>query len=310
MRLIKFSGVLKEVVDNNKGQDLIAFLGNKLNIPHYKAKILAERLNCDFDLAGLSKLELRQTSLRMPREVAEKKTNKFNIYALDEISGREFELFLKWLFEEMGFKVELTKIVADSGVDLVVSKDEEKIAIQAKRYKREIKVGNNTILKTHGGRDIYRCKKSIVVTTSYFTNQAISDAQKLGIELWDRDVLSAKIDAINNKTKSIDDKTDFPDYKNSLFKSLLELDEMKIFYVEQKENGKYDVHRHGIRYPLLTFEVQALNSVTRCELRIKDNKPVKENDGELILWSKRGYLYGLTGLSAYKRIVKYLSAFL
>jgi HJR/Mrr/RecB family endonuclease len=310
MNSVKFNGVLKEVVDHYNEQDLATFLKGRLKIPDYKAQLLAERLNNTFDFAGMVELANRKNSISSIPRIEEKKANKFNIYALDEISGREFELFLKWLFEEIGFKVELTKIVADSGVDLVLSKDDEKIAVQAKRYRREIKVSNNTILKTHGGRDIYGCSKSIVVTTSYFTPQAVNDAKKLNVELWDRDSLSAKIDSINSATKTLQEKPRFPEYNNSLFKSLLALNEMGIFYVETKENGKYDIHRHGLRFPLVSFQVQALNRVTRCVLRIKDNKPIGECDSELIIWSKRGYVYGLQGASAYKKIVRYLSDFL
>ena len=209
----------------------------------------------------------------------------------------------------MGYKVELTKIIADSGVDLVVSDEHEKIAVQAKRYSRETKVSNQTILKTHGGRDIYGCQRSIVITTSYFTPKAIQDAEKLKIEIWNRDYLAATIEKINEKTKSLNEKPHFPAYHESLLKSIHALEKMEIFYFEEKENGKSNLYRHGIHHPLLTFYEKSLNNVSKCVFRIKDKKPVGEKEGNVIIFTVRGYTYGTDGKEAYQKIINYLSEF-
>ena len=217
---------------------------------------------------------------------------------------------MKWLFEEMGYSVDMTKITADSGVDLIVNKDNEKIAVQAKRYKKTTRISNNVILKTHGGKDLYSCNKSMVIATSYYTEQAIKDARKLHIELWDRNVLSAKIDEINEKVKKLNEKIHFPKYNGSLLKSLLNLEKMRIFVVEKKSNGKYDIHRHGIRYPVLSFQTRGLNTVTRCVFRIKKNQPVGEYEGDVLIRSDRHFRYGPIGEPAYKRVIEYLRQFL
>jgi hypothetical protein len=210
----------------------------------------------------------------------------------------------------MGFSVQLTKLVADSGVDLVLSKDNKKIAVQAKRYKRNIKVSNSTVLKTHGGRDIYGCDESLIVTTSYFTTQAIEDAKKLGIILWDRDDLSAKIDSINEKINSIRAKPVFPAFHLSLYKSLLSLHQFGgVFFIESKENGKYHIHRHGIRYPLVSFQARGLNKVTKCVLRMRGNKPVRENEGAVLIYSDSHYTYGSEEV-AYTKVIECLNQFL
>ena len=308
---VKFSGLLKEVVDNYSSIDLVKFLEQRLNIPEYKAKELAERMECNFNLKTISEIRKKRLEFSVLKEIEAKGSEiKFNIYALDSLSGKEFEYFLKWLFEEMEYNVELTKDTADSGVDLIVIKNKEKVAVQAKRYSRNMKVSNAVILKTHGGRDVYSCKKSIVITTSFFTRHAIEDAKKLSIELWDRDTLSAKIDEINEKIKTSQQKTQFPPYQNSLLKSLLNLEQTGIFIVERKQNGKYDVHRHGIRHPILSFQVRGLSTVTRCVFRIENNKPVGEYEGHTLIRSDRHYRYGPDGEQAYKQIINYLSQFL
>jgi len=312
MENVKFNGLLGEILDRYGNIDLVQFLEKRLDIPEYKAKALAERIEGNFNLKTAYELKEKSQELR-PRGNEEKEAAKpagINIYALDNLSGREFEYFLKWLFEGMGYSVQLTKITADSGVDLVVNRDNEKIAVQAKRYKRTMKISNNVILKTHGGKDIYGCSKSMVVATSYFTEQAVKDAKKLNIELWDRDTLSAKIDGINEKVKESQEEVHFPKYKGSLLKSLLGLENMGIFVVERKDNGKYDIHRHGIRYPVLSFQTRGLNTVTRCVFRIKNNRPVGEYEGYALIRSDRHFRYGPHEEQAYQKVVEYLRQFL
>jgi hypothetical protein len=312
MEQVKFNGLLGEILDSYDGIDLVKFLEQRLNIPEYKAKVLAERIEGNFNFKMLYELRKRDQELKLSKEEPKEdiEPSRVSIYALDNLSGREFEYFLKWLFEEMDYSVELTKLTADSGVDLVAVKDNEKIAVQAKRYKRTMKISNNVILKTHGGKDIYGCSKSMVVATSYFTEQAIKDAKKLNIELWDRDTLSAKIDRINEKIKESQEEVHFPNYAGSLLKSLISLENMGIFVVERKGNGKYDIHRHGIRYPVLSFQTRGLNTVTRCVFRIKNNTPIGEYEGYALIRSDRHFRYGPRDEQAYQKVIEYLRQFL
>ncbi len=311
MEFVKFSGLLKDILENYSSIDLTDFLQHRLNIEKYKAQLLAERIERKFDLKISHMIEEKNKELKTKDNVGERDVtpSKINIYALDSLSGREFEFFLKWLFKEMGFDVKLTKITADSGVDLVVAKQDEKTAVQAKRYRRDVKVSNGVVLKTHGGRDVYHCSRSIVITTSYFTKQAMEDARKLNIELWDRDMLSANIDSINEKMKGARQKAQFPKYKGSLLKSLLDLGEMGVFTIERKENDKYDIHRPGIKPPLLSFQARG-PYVTRCVFRIRGNEPVGEYEGRVLIKSDRHYIHGPSGERAYEGIVAYLSDFL
>jgi HJR/Mrr/RecB family endonuclease len=312
MDYLKFEGILEKIRENySEGFDIGAFLQKELNIPKIKADLLAEKIKELVDFDTILKDDTKSADEMIPNETKGKNALKFNIYSLDNLSGKEFEEFLKWMFQELGFSVELTKVTADSGVDLVLKKDKEKIAVQAKRYNRNTKVSNEVVLKTYGGMGVYKCHKSIIITTSYFTNQAKSDAQKLEIELWDREYLSSKIDEINNKLANNIHKIEFPDYKGSLHKSLLNLKSMGIFEIEKKEGGKYDVYRHGIKYPVLSFR-ESFNNITHLSFRIKKNEQIPEygSDSWSLISSDRGSVYGPTGQSAYEQIVQYLSQFI
>lgn len=310
MDYVKFNGVLEEALEKYPNIDLAKFLEQKLNIPEHKAKELTTRIEREYHpeiAARLRQNKEKPIDAKEPTNVEH--SPRVNIYSIDSLSGKEFERFLKWLFEELGYQVQPGKYVSDSGVDLVATRDKEKIAIQAKRFQRSIKVSNSVILKTHGGMDVYDCKRSIVITTSYFTQQAKSDARKLDIELWDRDTLAAKIDEINNRIVNQEAKPCFPSYKGSLLKSLISLEETGEFIVERKENGKYDLHLPGVKFPLISFQAR-LNDVTKCVYRIKNNEPVGEYDGFALIKSDRNNKYGPDGKQAYELIIKYLAPFL
>ncbi|MBP2017822.1 restriction system protein [Symbiobacterium terraclitae] len=120
--------------------------------------------------------------LRPAREMAQ----------LDRMSGEEFEQFLRVLFERKGFKVALTPASGDYGVDLILTRPGtgERIAVQAKRYDRRNSVGVRAVQEVYSGKDYYDCARAIVVTTSYFTENAKESARKLGVYLIDRDHLT------------------------------------------------------------------------------------------------------------------------
>ena len=55
---------------------------------------------------------------------------------VDLLNGFEFEFFLKLLFQKMGYKVINTNLSSDQGADLIISRVNSKIAIQAKNYRK------------------------------------------------------------------------------------------------------------------------------------------------------------------------------
>ncbi len=306
--LQKFSALLNEIATNYP-DDLPKYLKQKLQIPNYKAKELAQRLETDFNLKLnhdiRRKLEECSSSTDLLSREDEK---KFNIYSLDSLSGKEFEQFLKWFFEELGYIVRLTSLTADSGVDLVIVKDKEKIAVQAKRFKRTNKVPNSVILKTRGGQAIYECDRSMIVTTSFFTQQAIKEAKQLNIELWDRNYLSARIDQINSEIIEITKNPMFPPFSKSLIHSLLTLDKTGIFHLKELKNEKYHIYRHGLNSPLITFKTDGYR-VKKLIFRIKNNTPVSIAKGHALIQSDAHYTYGPSEEAAYNQIKNYLSQF-
>lgn len=116
--------------------------------------------------------------------------NIFQRVDYDKMSGNEFEDFCVTLLKSNGFyNVSKTKSSGDHGVDILASKSGRIYAIQCKRYSKN--VGNKAVQEAYSGKDIYGANVSVVMTNQRFTKQAINDAKKLGVQLWDRSVVDS-----------------------------------------------------------------------------------------------------------------------
>ncbi len=116
------------------------------------------------------------------------------ILDIDKMDGRTFEKYLEVLFKKLGYKVLRTRYVGDYGADLVTEKNGIKTIIQAKRYKG--KVGVKAVQEAVAAKGYYDCTKSMVVTNSQYTKQAIKLARANGVILWDRqDLIKALLAA-------------------------------------------------------------------------------------------------------------------
>lgn len=113
-----------------------------------------------------------------------KRMDTSDIYRIDGLDGFAFERYLSVHFRKLGYKVIVTPPSGDYGVDLVLMKGNDRIAVQAKRYKRE--VSYQAIQEVVAGKAVYNCNKAMVVTNSTFTEAGRKLAQKNGVILWDR----------------------------------------------------------------------------------------------------------------------------
>jgi len=120
------------------------------------------------------------SNIDIPKILKSGMINKFM-----DFSPQDFEDFISQLFRDNGYKVEQTKYSGDYGVDLIIKKGNEHIAVQVKRYTKTNKVGVKDVNQVLGGRDYYKCNDSMIITTSSFTNQVKRLAEKTGVDLWD-----------------------------------------------------------------------------------------------------------------------------
>jgi restriction system protein len=114
---------------------------------------------------------------------------KVDLFDIDTMGGQEFEVHLKNCFLNWGYSARLTPSTNDYGVDILVTVEDSKIAVQAKRYKGS--VGISAIQEVLGGKAFYQCSHALVITTGTFTKNAINLAEQVGVTLIDRSQLKS-----------------------------------------------------------------------------------------------------------------------
>lgn len=100
-------------------------------------------------------------------------------HQLYEISPRKFEEFVAAIFKNHGFDAQLTPETRDGGMDIIAVHKSPLTGdtislIECKRYAPENKVGIGVVQRLLGNVIQQEAHKGIVVTTSFFTKDAIA----------------------------------------------------------------------------------------------------------------------------------------
>jgi hypothetical protein len=119
--------------------------------------------------------------------------NRLRVSDWESLQGVPFENFLMEVFLEWGYEVETTKVTGDQGVDLIVSKNDSKVAVQAKGYPSST-VGNSAVQEAHTGMRFYGCQRCVVITNSTFTSAARKLAEGVECTLIDHDMIPLLIE--------------------------------------------------------------------------------------------------------------------
>jgi restriction system protein len=98
-----------------------------------------------------------------------------------ELSGTEFEDYIARIARSCGMPVIMTSITGDWGVDIIVGKRPNRLAIQCKRQSRP--VGAGAIQEVVAGAPMQGCTRTVVVTNNEFTPAARKLAELHGCEL-------------------------------------------------------------------------------------------------------------------------------
>lgn len=300
----KFNGILKELYEQPPDCDLKMFLEDRLQIPPDKAEVLAARIRKEIHQTT----ETQKVWRMLQKPLESESPSKAAAYCVECLSPKELGVFVQWLLEELGYEVQ-SKCSVYGGADFVITLRGEKVAVLVRKYPKGAAVTDAILLISQQIQRSHGCNRIVIASTAQFTEEAASEAERLGVELWDPNVLVAKIGEAKEKARKVEQAT-FPPFQGSLLKSLLKLKDAKLFLVEQKSEGKYDLILPGVRYPLLSFEVES-EAVVQCVFRIKYNEPVPENEAEqLIGMDADGNRLDPEEVQAYEAVTKYLSQFL
>lgn len=115
---------------------------------------------------------------------------------ISSINPREFEEFVADIFHRNGFKVEVTQKTRDGGCDIIAIRSDlninTKFIIECKRYIQSRKIGVDIVRQLYGVQKEKRANKSILVTTSHFTKDAIDFANSHTTE-WDMSLVDFQV---------------------------------------------------------------------------------------------------------------------
>lgn len=113
-----------------------------------------------------------------------------------DLSPRKFEELVASILEDFGFRVELTKSTRDGGSDIIASIRNDisrfLLLVECKKYSQDNKVGVGIIRSVAGVHFLKQPSKSIIVTTSFFTEPAKKEADLFKEQLELKDYNSIK----------------------------------------------------------------------------------------------------------------------
>jgi restriction system protein len=113
--------------------------------------------------------------------------------SLDGMTWNEFELLVGEAFRQKGYKVtELGGVGPDGGIDLVLTKGNEKFLVQCKQWKA-FKVGVDVVRELYGVMAARGAAGGFVVTSGKFTTDAQDFAGGRNVTLVDGDQLFAML---------------------------------------------------------------------------------------------------------------------
>lgn len=97
------------------------------------------------------------------------------------MSGEDFENYVARIARSCGVPVIMTAITGDWGVDIIVGRRPNRLAIQCKRQSRP--VGASAVQEVVAGAPMQDCTRTMVVTNHEFTTAARKLAELHGCEL-------------------------------------------------------------------------------------------------------------------------------
>ncbi|MEX1201371.1 MAG: restriction endonuclease [Methylophaga sp.] len=113
-----------------------------------------------------------------------------------DLSPRKFEELVADILKDMGFDVELTKATRDGGRDIIAHIRNSVCSylthIECKKYAPDNKIGVGIIREVMGVHHLRQATKSIIVTTGFFSRDAIKEAAMVENHLALKDFNSLK----------------------------------------------------------------------------------------------------------------------
>lgn len=169
-------------------------------------------------VAEKSKIKQQIMYQEQKRKELEKIKQQNTLNQIKQMDYREFERFVKQLFEWMGYQAKLTPIAMDGGKDIILNKNGEKAIVECKRYNKP-KVTRPDVQKFHSALIDCRAVKGYYVTTGEFTKPAKDYCIDKPIDLINGEELVKMLqNLLNQQEKLLNDTTlDIERRSNKIF---------------------------------------------------------------------------------------------
>jgi len=116
---------------------------------------------------------------------------------LYNLSPRNFEELVAAILKDFGFEVALTQTTRDGGRDIIAYIRNAVCSVltyvECKKHAPDRRVGVEVVRSLYGVQTMHKANKSLIVTTSFFTKDAIKEAQHIGDQMELKDYNALKM---------------------------------------------------------------------------------------------------------------------
>ena len=148
--------------------------------------------------------------------------------AVRAMSGAQFEVFTADLFRAMGHQAIVLGGAGDQGVDVIVNRRGERVAIQCKNHRRP--VGNRAVQEVYAGAQHHRCVEACVVAPAGYTRGAIALAMSTGVSLYNADTVGQWIRKVDKMEKERASGSEISDQNTPINREIAEARKMAVWH--------------------------------------------------------------------------------
>jgi HJR/Mrr/RecB family endonuclease len=148
--------------------------------------------------------------------------------AVCSMTGAQFENFTADLFRAMGYQAVVLGRTGDQGVDVIVNRRGERVAVQCKNHKRP--VGNRPVQEVFAGARHHRCVQACVVAPGGYTIGALALARSTGVSLFDADTVRQWIRKVDKIEKERASESEIRDQNTPIINEIAETRKRAVWY--------------------------------------------------------------------------------
>jgi CheY-like chemotaxis protein len=175
---------IASTVVSNIGSPLCTYLQKfdvlPYELPEIVRGVVAKTLELLYEHTGEEPKQDRYLTVVVDVHTEIKKYLSLHPKRLYDLSPRRFEELVASILQDMGLDVQLTKATRDGGVDIYAYVRHEIsdfiMLVECKRWAPDNPVGIDVIQRLYGIQQTQQANKSLIVTTSYFTDPAKREA--------------------------------------------------------------------------------------------------------------------------------------